>query len=437
MEELGGAFRATTKCDVMSETAARPSRRRRTNAAGSSLGSTVQEFRVATHLFQASEGARVSLEVVADTAVHRGRHTRAEEHKNRTSRHNPIGDTSVDLWKTLRNWVDAARDGILLPEHTTYVLHVSREFPGDLAREFANANDARAARAATERARAWLLPLLRRDARQEGDTADDELPAGTRPHIEAIFAADDGAFEAIVERFVLEFGSGDVWQDLRAAARAHFFDPDVADVLLERVVGWVKRTVTACIEQGRPAVVEGTDFAACVRATRRQLDQHVILKSAVSGPDAATVEAHLGQAPTYLRQLKLIDLHDEEAWEAAIDFLRASNMRADWGKRGLVQADGFEAYERELTGTWRRGRRQVALDYVDATAEQRGQRLFDLCCSSRVALEGQETPGVFCRGSFHTLADQLVVGWHPDYRILLPADAPQPRRRRRAGSGGA
>lgn len=420
----------------MTQTTQAPSRRRRTTAAGSALGAAVQELRVTAHLFQAPEDAQVSLEVVADIAVHHGRSTRAEEHKNRTSRHNPIGDTSVDLWKTLHNWVDAARSGMLAPELTTYVLHVSRPFAGALAEAFAAASTPEAVRATTQRALAQLLPARRdRDATEIAEDAT-ALPADTRAHVEAVFSQDDGVLEAIIARFVLEFGSGDNWRDLRAVARVPFVDPSLADPLLHEMVGWVKQRITECIERRMPAVVEARAFLAHLRATYRRLDQRIILTSGMTEPESAEVEAQLAQMPMYLRQLELVDLHTDEAWAAATDFLRASNMRAEWGEQGVVHPNGFDAYERELTTTWRRGKRRVTLEFASASAVHQGQRLFDVCCENPVTLEGRVTPAEFCRGSYHTLADALDVGWHPDYQTLLRAMATR-RRRRVGGAPGA
>ena len=41
------------------------------------------------------------------------------------------------------------------------------------------------------------------------------------------------------------------------------------------------------------------------------------------------------------------------------------------------------------------------------------------CMDHGAKLEGLETPAHFTRGSFHALAEDRLIGWHPSYLLEL------------------
>ena len=402
----------------MTESATPKRRRRSTAVPGQFLGYSLQELRVAAHLLAAADEDVVSLEVVGDTAVHgAGGGVTAEEHKSRTSRGNPVADAAEDLWKTLRNWVDAVECGALDLDRTRFRLHVSRPFDGEIVRRLSGARDAAEAAAALQyaRERVWRAP--------DGAPPPTPLPERVREHAAVVFAADPQVVARVVASFAVEYGTGDAWGDLRRAAAPAAVDPDHLDDVLRDVVGWVKREITACVEQARPAAVSVRTFRTHLRAVLRRLDSQLMLVSAAPGPDALTVSQHLRALKTYVRQLELVDASDEDKLEAVTDYLRASNDRVTWGTRGWVHPASFVEFEADLQGAWRR--KQRALDLTDGgrPAPERGLLLYLACCDHAAKLNGMEPPTHFCRGSFHALAEHETIGWHPDYRRLLRASA--------------
>jgi ABC-3C protein len=48
-----------------------------------------------------------------------------------------------------------------------------------------------------------------------------------------------------------------------------------------------------------------------------------------------------------------------------------------------------------------------------------GQLLLADCGTHQQKLQGLEVPAFFTPGSFHALAEEKTVGWHPEYETLL------------------
>ncbi|MGH7485265.1 MAG: ABC-three component system protein, partial [bacterium] len=83
-----------------------------------------------------------------DVGVTTGDGQQIAEQTKSTGRRNPIADKSVELWKTLGNWVEAARTGEIDPAKCNFDLHLSQTRHGSIAESFNDANDSDSALAA-------------------------------------------------------------------------------------------------------------------------------------------------------------------------------------------------------------------------------------------------------------------------------------------------
>ena len=57
----------------------------------------------------------------------------------------------------------------------------------------------------------------------------------------------------------------------------------------------------------------------------------------------------------------------------------------------------------------------------DKDEKDQGQITYTDCMEHDARVDGLETPRQFIRGSWHALADDLTIGWHPDYKAALAA----------------
>src|SRR4051812_5356086 len=81
-------------------------KRRSSNVPGQYRGYTLQADRLLVHLLRSKPEQAVSLEVLSDVAVESAAGPLlSEESKRQALTSHPLRDTSVDVWKTFRNWV--------------------------------------------------------------------------------------------------------------------------------------------------------------------------------------------------------------------------------------------------------------------------------------------------------------------------------------------
>jgi hypothetical protein len=99
-------------------------KRRSANVPGQFYGYSLQITRFVAHFLHAHQGQSVSLEHLDDVATHSDQGIIAEQDKS-GFKQNPVSDRSVELWKTLANWVRAIRDGALKSD-TKFRLYVAQ-----------------------------------------------------------------------------------------------------------------------------------------------------------------------------------------------------------------------------------------------------------------------------------------------------------------------
>jgi hypothetical protein len=390
--------------------------RRSTEVPGQYLGFSLQASRLFDHLLKAQRGDVVALEVFADTGIIRADGTVvAEEGKSRTADGNPIADRSADFWRTLRNWVEASLNGKLDPAVTTFRLYVSREFRGGIAELFASASDRPAAQSAFARANELL------GESDEPAPQTSTPPSPPRPNdLSFVLQQDPAVVAAVIENFCMEFGSGRSADDLRQALELYVAD-EYIDQVMRGMLGWIKLKTDSAIEMKEPAVISYEDFRRELNTLIRKLHQRNILESFAGEPAEGDVREHL-EVRKYVRQLDLIQAEDDEKVRAVIDFLKAEADRVEWARRGEVHRSSMDAFQADLLATWRTQKRRCDILHRDRSDIEKGMLLYCDCSLHRASIEGVPAPDHYCRGSLHALADEPLIGWHPNYEGLLEGE---------------
>lgn len=393
--------------------------KRSSQVPGQFYGYSLQVTRAVAHLLRAHPGESVSVEYLDDVATADTGKVTVEQTKSGLA-HNPVADRSVELWKTLHNWVEAIRGGALLTD-TKFILYVAQPHTGSVIQRIHRVtNDADAAAvAATLRDEFWG-PGPDRAYRSR-------LPSGLASHVNAVLASTTDVLVRLFANLTLEQGSGSPNDDLRPALKQKAISESALESVLQQVLGWAKRTIEKLIEKHQPAVLTLNDFHTQLIAAAKAHDR----ASTVLAPTPAeitreTVDAHLRER-TYVRQLQVVASQESALERAVNDFLRASASRTAWSEQGDVMEPSFQDFQDALERAWDGQRTRVEIERRTETEEARGQLLHAACMGLLVRLQGMDVPAYFVPGSFHAMADSLHVGWHPRYRAVLAAWVPPVR----------
>jgi hypothetical protein len=380
-------------------------------AAGQALGYSLQYTRLTAMLLEARDESSCSLEVLDDVAEQKpGGKTRLAQSKSALT-DNPVADRAIPLWKTIFNWLELVKGGFVVPSATIFEIYVSRPVRGKLIDCFHNCGSHADAKAAMNIARKLLWGESPRSAQRAA------LPVNLSRYVNAVLEADDKLLLPIIANLRLKCGSGSPQADIEAAIRKGPVSEGIVFDIADKLCGWVKRQVDKQLEKGLPAVILREEFHREYRSYVRRVDRDIILKGFAGKPSDADKLERLPD--TFVRQLDLIERSFDEKLEAISDFLQACYDRAMWSKSGDVHEESFADLDERLGRAWQNLNVIVNVDAGAKPEVQRGQLLYAKCMMHTTPVQGMETPPYFIPGCFQRLADDLVIGWHPNYRGLV------------------
>lgn len=392
-------------------------KRRSTAAPGQYYGySVVQGARLLHRLLEASFDETISIEGLDDIAIEGDAgYILLEQDKSGLS-HNPVSNKSVELWKTLRNWLEGLRGGAI-PPNTRFVLYVAQLHSGSVVERLHQCQSSADG--------AILAHELRKEFWGDGPTFEEKAknPVALSTQLDLVLGASDEVLGKIFHRFELIQGSGSPYDDIKFLLSSKAIGENAIEPTINSLIGWCKTKVAKCIESKQLPAISRAEFhkqlLACVRKFDRADKELVSTARSVTDQE---VKDHL-KAGTYIKQMRMIGLGTDHLTDAVDDYLRAAADRVHWGTSGYVLEESFSEYQKELTKNWRRQRDAVGIEHSEKTEETVGKAVFLNCMDVRLPLQRMPVAEYFTRGTFHDLSDTCKLGWHPRFLELLSPTA--------------
>jgi hypothetical protein len=380
---------------------------------GQLFGYSLQAIRLLSLALDASPGTILSLEVFEDVGtVDEAGNAVASQTKSGLET-NPISDRAVDLWKTFSNWLSAVGSGQLSTALTHFEIYLAKRHTGKLVTLFHAAKTEEEAKAALESARAVLWGAAPKYPKKK------TLAETIAPFVNHVLDLSSKDTLGIIQRFELSVAAKDPLRDLRPKVNAKWVRPESVDLVIKYAHGWIKEKLDGLLLEGKAATLSVDEFNAEIAAYLPRIDFRQILTAIAGRLELTDDTIAAEQVRTYVRQLELIDYSEEDVMEAINNFLRASAERAAWSEAGIVHDGSFDEYEESLIAYWKNKRAVQRVIHKSLSCVERGKLLLADCSMHQQKLQGLEVPAFFTPGSFHALAEERTVGWHPDYEALL------------------
>lgn len=386
-------------------------KKRSTQVPGQLYGYLLQVTRAVAHLLRARQGQSVSVEHLDDVATQTADGVVAEQDKSGLA-HNPVADRSIDLWKTLHNWVRAIREGALKSD-TKFVLYVAQNHHGDVID--------RIHAAATKADADALVQALRKEfwGKAPRYAARAKLPSDLAEQVNGVLSASDDVLAHMFASLTLENGTGSPNDDLLPLIAEKAISEEAREDVLKHLLGWAKRAIDKHVEKKQPPILNWEDFHKQLVGSAKKFDRSEnVLASTPADVSQAEIDKEL-RGRTYVRQLEAVTCEEGDLVRAVNDFLRSAVDRTTWSERGDVIEGSFGEFEDGLERAWQSQKTRLEIEQKAAVEADRGRLLYANCSGLQMRLQGMDVPAYFVPGSYHTLADTLRVGWHPRYREVF------------------
>jgi hypothetical protein len=390
------------------------------SAAPSALGYLFQIRYALVLLLRADEPENViSIEKLDDVAFEEdGEPKQLLQFKHHVINSATLTDSSTDLWKTLRVWSTAVRDGSLDLTSVILSLVTTSCAPADSAASMLRDGVSRNENSALGKLHA-AGQASTNTVVQRAYAVFQQLALQAQQMLISRIRVLDLAPDILGARELLE-------KELRLSTRPQFLTG-----LADRLEGWWFRWAIRHLKDPdsvssislREVHLQINDLQEQFRHDNLPIDFPVELDKDVGDlqPDERL----------FVEQLRLVTVGNERIKSAISDYWRAFQQRSRWVREELLLDQDLEQYEDRLVREWK----EIFLimqENMQAGADPvlEGKNLYN-----RVVINGRDIrirdsvsyPFVM-RGSFHILANVLKIGWHPDFEQRLAAAFNRARR---------
>jgi ABC-3C protein len=373
------------------------------SASGQYLGFALQPVRACFRLLSEPPSSKVSLEYADDVAVHYDDETILLEQDKSALTGNPLSNGAKDLWKTIKNWSEYVEGHGLGFSDCRYVLYVTPQ----RGSEFANLLNECSNKASLKEIDTKLADYLR-----------DHSPRGyARSGIKMLQGL---SFETRMEFLKnISIVSEEEPLDALKSRLSVAVDPTLIEEATKAIIGLAKEDFDFLVRQGQDPVISAAAFQAKAYDFLGRFNLRNMWPRLHPEPSTEDLAVELARRPVFIRQLELVDAGDPFKNFAVNDFLRTSGDKSAWAAKGIINEELLNEWDTDLLRRFQMVSGETEALHADKTPAQRGLAICSQCGSFQTKMDSREVPDYFVNGSYHALADQKTIGWHPNFETLL------------------
>ena len=320
---------------------------------------------------------------------------------------------SVDLWKTLRIWIDA-RGSERVNATCDLLLITTSDIPVASAAWHLQATPRN-----TKRAKSLLTTAAKNSTNK--DTAKARVAFQKLTSSQAL---------ELLEQVVV-CGSAPSMSATREelCRELHFLAKrEQIDSLLDNIEGWFFRRAIDLMEGKSTSPITKPELDSVVREKARQFsDDELPINDRIAGLVCEEEELKEKGTQLFLRQLEAAGCTPSQMLRALRDYMRAYTQRAEWVRNEMIIDDELRSYEGRLADEWDREFDDLMANAEDASDEElleKARSLVRWADRHHIPIRHTVVEKFICRGSLQMLADERCdgvprIGWHRDFRLLF------------------
>jgi len=323
-----------------------------------------------------------------------------------------LTDKSVDLWKTLRVWSGLVTK--LQNSKATFHLVTTAKAPSGSAAYYLGEKD-------RNESEALKLLEFAATASKNEETAEARLAfRNLKP---------DEKTQLLKSTFILPEAGNLSDLDNRIEKALYFAIPQkLVGAAVKRLKQWwlerVEDAVLQMVGTGTPTPISGADLHEQVMMLKDKLNNENLPADFLEKAPDSTNEC-FDIEKMFVKQLNLCGDNPFVVEGAAYEYWRATEQRGAWAVDGLLNPGELTVYDTRLKNTWHSKRGYAWKNSGAADDEQKramGLTLLENLQDCHIPIRNRFSHEYVMRGTYHILADQLEVGWHPDWEKLKPRD---------------
>jgi len=353
---------------------------------------------------------QISIEKYDDVAFDdNGTPTERIQLKHHIIREGNLTDSSTDLWRTLKVWIDAVTEEPSIASITKFIIITTATAPaGSIADGMRQnpTNDIDNLYSRLQEVCSTSSNSVNQTYYQTFLNADYQLMLLLLGNVWVI----DKAFNIV-----------DCENQIRKSIRYSCF-PQFEDCILERIEGFWNKVIIDALMSNTPIFLSNKQIRSkIVEISKQYYTDNLPID--VDDELIASLEAASDHNDIFYKQIKLIGCQSKTLQKALHDYYRAYEQRASWIRNGYLYGDELDAYEGRLIDEWEHYFAAMEDELDEDTSEKdkqkAGRKLKNKIEDQNLRIRPRCGEPFVMRGSYHMLANELQVGWHVDFSKRL------------------
>lgn len=316
-----------------------------------------------------------------------------------------LTDASPDIWKSLRVWIEGRKSGAVASIDRLVLITTQMVGKDSIASKLL----------AKDRDEDAALTAMQKVAQTSANAGNEAAYTAFR----ALTLHEQKALVASIVIAPNQPNIEQVGEDIRHEVR-FTVRRDHVESFVSRLEGW---WFTQCLKH---LVGKSQEPLRC-SSLQAQMDdvRHQLVSALPVDDDIFEHEVEISnyESALFVHQARLAGVHHSRVLAAVRDYYRAFEQRSRWVRESLLMVGDLEKYERTLHEEWEIAFAQAMDDLGPGAAEeaQRGmaRAVFKWVESACVPIRKNVDHPSICRGSLHMMANELRVGWHPEFEARL------------------
>lgn len=383
------------------------------SAKGQMYGYLYQIDRALLWLSKCPDGSIVSIETDDDIVVRLKKsekfETIYEQDKASIKKKYPFSNYNINLWKTLSNWLTLIESQNICIDNSKFLL--ATNIPNKSNCIVKNISTYNVDENAYEKAYCDLMEI-----------ANTTKSISLKSYAEKIFKSDKSVVISLLRKIELcecpsNYDRKTFLEEIIQGL--HLNDGETPHYeILNMLYGWI---TNACMElwiNGGNACFNPKTLWSKRDFLKQQFAQKPFIEKAVNLIPVSQIEQDNEKGSLFVKQLDLILAQDDEKLKAIQDFLRAKREKHNYALNANISKPHIDEYEEGLKENWlhiffkhRRLNRNEPTEV--------GYAIYSETIQYKGKLAGIEpTYSYLSKGTYHKLANNRSIGWHPDWKEL-------------------
>jgi hypothetical protein len=319
-----------------------------------------------------------------------------------------LTDSSTDLWRTLKVWIDWYVSNPEQLQDTKFTI-------------ITNAS-------ALEMSAASKLQIENRDIASAykilKNIAETSKNSNHQQYYTALLSMSQEKAEQLLHRiFVISNGDDIQTTDSKIMDRLKYStEPKYIPSLFERLVGWwLKKAEEILISENLVLISLREVQSKIVQIASEYKDDNLPIEDF----NESSIQEYENNEKLFQTQLRALSISPNRLRLATKDYYRAFIQRTKWINEKLTYVDELDRYEGRLVEEWEHSFIQMEDELsrtktvTEKIKQSKGINLLDKMEDKDIRIRNKISEPFVMRGSYHILADMVRIGWHIDYKTLF------------------